>query len=287
MTGLCALAMLAAPAARAKALEAPVGYLGFEQRFAEGAGGEDGFGAVVFGMELRSPLEDAAGTFWANQFDFAHSAGGLPANFSQVDQGGYLGLQAHKGEMPTAIFSIWWASEAEAGPGATCISDIEAWYDDDRPFEPDIETVEGTDPNRQVDGGPFRSCRLKVALETNVAYGLRLQSEGDGWWSAWLDASPEAGGGREAVLIGRLRVPADWGGVSADGVNGFMERFTDLPKGCASIAPSVTVFAPAIADDGAARAEVGAGLYGVCKPALEKRTVIAPVAGGGVSVTIR
>jgi hypothetical protein len=65
-----------------------------------------------------------------------------------------------------------------------------------------------------------------------------------------------------------------------------MERFTDLPKGCASIAPSDTVFAPAVADDGAATAIAGAGLYGVCEGALTPRTIITPVDGGGVRVEI-
>jgi hypothetical protein len=237
----------------------------------------------VFGFEIRSALADAAGTFWSNQFTFAHSEDGLPANLAPGNQGGYIGLQAHAGAPSIAIFSIWWASEAEAGPGAECVSDIEAWYADDRPWDPPIDDMEDSDPNRQVDGGPFRSCRLKADLQSNVVYRLRLQGDGDGWWSAWLEGED----GAEPALIGRLRVPASWGGIDQEDLNGFMERFTDLPKGCASIAPSDTVFAPAVADDGAATAIAGAGLYGVCEGALKGRTTIAPVAGGGVRVRIK
>lgn len=99
-------------------------------------------------------------------------------------EGGYLGLQTRgdrvdgsTGKM--AIFSIWNAVDGD-GPGAMRFSGEGAGW----------------------------SCRIPYRWEAGHSYLLTVAALGDGWWEATVEAD---GGGVEP--IGRIRVPASWGGL--------------------------------------------------------------------------
>lgn len=282
--GGCAAALAGEP------LEPPVGYIGIEQKFPT-LSDEDaarGFFAIDYGLTLETPAKRLGGTFWSNTFEMLESEGGLPANHAGGLQGGYLGVQVLSDGTHQAIFSLWWASEAEAGPGAHCISDIEAWYDDDRPFEPEIDAMDKSDPSRRVLGGPFRSCRLPVTLKPGTHYALLLRAREDGspeagrWWEAWL--ADDASG--KSVLIGALKAPAGWGLVDPD-TGGFVEQMGPMPKGCDLLPAFSAVFGAAVANDAAVEAEVSARLYGVCEGPLKKRFKATPDNVGGVRVVVK
>jgi hypothetical protein len=179
---------------------------------------------VDYGLRINSPLAGHHGTFWSNQFNFVNSSGGLPANHTGGDQGGYYGVQALPDGTQLAIFSIWWAHDAKPGAGAKCLADVEMWYTDDRPFQPPITDATKSDPRRKVDGGPFRSCRLPVTLSSGVKYRLRIWQTKPGWVGAWLinDAT------KQEQEIGQLQLPGSWGGLKM-GSDGFMEQFGPMP----------------------------------------------------------
>ena len=121
---LCA-GVLGTGLAAAGPVTPPQGYIGVAQDFGAVAaqkGAPKSFYNVDYGLRINSPLANHHGTFWSNQFNFLNSSGGLPANHSGGDQGGYYGVQALPEGGQMAIVSIWWALDAkEAGAGAKCL----------------------------------------------------------------------------------------------------------------------------------------------------------------------
>ncbi len=259
----------------------PQGYVSFQRVFAGPPplfwnGTQRGHYAFDYEFELRNTSGELAGTFWANNISFHDSASALPANHVGGSQGGYLGVQVKSESESIAIFSIWWALDARPGPGGHCVDEIEAWYTDDRPWEPRIHSMGETDPSRPVAGGPFRSCRLPISLEPNERYRLRLSEIADArqpdapeWWGAWL---VKVSTGEES-LIGQLLVPGSWGWLQS-GAGGFIEHFGPMPAGCDSIPASSSTFFAALADN-SLRSSLSASLYGNCEEPLRPRTRIA------------
>lgn len=269
--------------ADAAGIEPPQGYVGIEQAFGEDpvAQGKPGFFRLDFGLVIDALPSNPNGTFWASTFVFHDSADGLPESHIGGDQGSYLGLQMVSAREQLAMFSVWWALEARPGPGAACLGDLEAWYADDRPFDPPIDDMAKTDPARQVDGGPFFSCRLQITLRPGTHYRLRLAEGRDpAWWSAWLIDDDT----KEEHLIGDIRVPAAWGRLTSE-VGGFIEHFGPMPKGCDSIPSSTATIAAAVGNDGAAKATVTARNDGACAEDLRPRYLETRLPDGSVQVT--
>jgi hypothetical protein len=271
--------------ATADSVTPPQGYIDITQDFAAATaqkGAPNGFYNMDWGLRLNSPVASHHGTFWSNQFNFLNSAKGLPANHTGGDQGGYLGVQALPEGRQMAIVSIWWAVDARPGAGAKCLSDVEMWYTDDRPFQPPITDATKTDPRRKVDGGPFRSCRLPVTLSQSVKYRLRVWQTETGWFGAWLinDAT------KQEQQIGELKVPRVWGGLEDGG--GFMEQFGPMPNGCSSIPASDTTFFPATADAGSLTAKLSASVaHGACEKEIAARYHALKAGDGTVNVIVR
>ena len=242
VVALCAGLLGTGPAAAGPVMP-PQGYIGVAQDFGAVTaqkGAPKSFYNVDYGLRINSSLAAHHGTFWSNQFNFVNSSGGLPANHTGGDQGGYYGVQAlPDGRRRSAIFSIWWALDAKPGTGAKCLADVEMWYTDDRPFQPPITDATKSDPRRKVDGGPFRSCRLPVTLGSGVKYRLRIWQTKPGWFGAWLIDD----GTKQEREIGQLQLPGKWGGLKV-GSDGFMEQFGPMPQGCGSIPSSNTTYSP-------------------------------------------
>lgn len=121
-------------------------------------------------LNIAAAPPDTSSYFWAQQF--------FPD--SSVDHGGYFGLQTGGiigsqvvGRM--VIFSIWNASAAEAGPGATA------------------QTFGGE--------GVGYSVRMPFAWQQGVPYTFQLAKDGDFWWRLTL-SQPDA----EPLYLGRIRI---------------------------------------------------------------------------------
>jgi uncharacterized protein DUF3472 len=269
----------------------PQGYIGFDVDFRSAAGSNavpNEFYNVDLPLMFNSPLANHHGTFWSHQFTFTNSTAGLPSNHIGGEQGGYFGLQVLPDGHQIAIFSIWWASAAQPGAGASCTSDVEMWYQDDKPFDPPITDAAKTDHRRHVDGGPFRSCRLPVTLAAGRKYRLRIWKVGDPdktagakWWGAWLINDDT----KEEQQVGQMEVRSAWGGLSV-GSTGFMEQFGPMPAGCQSIPSSTTTFFPATANAGSFTAKMSTNVYGACENAVKARYHASP-SNGGISVVVR
>jgi hypothetical protein len=264
----------------------PQGYIGFQRMFPDPPpvywnGTQRGHYAFDYEFELANASGELAGTFWANNINFHDSEVGLPANHVGGAQGGYLGVQVKSATESIAIFSIWWALDARAGAGAQCVDAIEAWYNDDRPFDPPIHSMAESDPTRQVAGGPFRSCRLPINLAANEAYRLRLYEIADArepdapeWWGAsFINVSTG-----DEQLIGRVQVPGAWGWLGSN-AGGFIEHFGPMPAGCDSIPASSSTFLATQADNGSVQSSISATLYGKCEASLRRRSNISCAAG--------
>jgi len=255
-------------------VQPPQGYLRFDYSIAEPTswnGDKDGFFSMEYPLRLNDSLAQKSGTFWANDFSFRYSDMSLPDNHVGGDQGGYVGVQILNSDENIAIFSIWGAVSAEAGAGGSyCLNDIEAWYTDDDPFSPPIADLNSTDPNRQVAGGGFWSCRLPIALEANTNYKLRtwvISGNGDRW-GAWF-INTDTG---EEWEIGEIQLPESWHWLNSQS-GGFIEHFGPMPNGCDSIPSSDTTYFSPIADDGT-NSSISANLYGACVGAVSSRTNI-------------
>lgn len=119
--------------------------------------------------------------YWAHQFHYKN------------EKVAYMGLQTNGimhgqwvGKM--AIFSIWDALEAEPGPGASC-----EWFTGE---------------------GEGWSCRKKYNWVEGHTYGLRIKKEGvdeqqNEWWGAYIIEIITS----EEIFLGRIKVPAFWGGL--------------------------------------------------------------------------
>lgn len=264
----------------------PQGYIGFTRVFPGPPpeywnGTQRGHYAFQYQFELGNTSGELAGTFWSNSIRFRNSAAGLPPNHVGGSQGGYLGVQVKSRIESIAIFSIWWALDARPGPGGHCVDQIEAWYNDDRPFDPPIRSMSEVDPSRRVAGGPFRSCRVPIELAVNETYQLRVYEVGDArkpntpeWWGASL---VNVSTGKEQA-IGQLLVPASWGWLESH-AGGFIEHFGPMPAGCDSIPATSSTFFAATADKGSFESSISANLYGKCKASLHARSNIDCAAG--------
>jgi hypothetical protein len=266
-------------------VDPPQGYLSFDRSFTEPSvwnGDKDGFFNFDFDFVLHDTSSQLAGTFWANNFTFRDSDTSLPSNHVGGDQGGYLGVQIIDSNNSIAIFSVWWAQDAEAGPGATCIDGLEAWYNDSNPFDPPITNINSVDPSRPLAGGPFMSCRLPIDLVSNARYRLRLWvlSEPGDWWGAWL-INVDTG---DEQFIGKIQLPNSWQWLNAS-AGGFIEHFGPMPDGCDSIPASESTYFAATADNGIT-SSLSANLYGDCMTPLSSRTNIS-CASGQCDVSIR
>jgi hypothetical protein len=291
---LIAAAVGACGTAAAQPADPPQGYASLNQDFGPvdpvyWNGTQRGFWRVDLPLRLGSDPSALRGTFWALNFSFRDSSASTlyPAGYVGGDQGGYVGLQVLDDGSQVAIFSVWWARAAQAGRGATCLRDIEMWYDDDRPFEPPITGVRKVDTSRRSAGGPFMSCRLPVTLTRGAQYRVRigeiadaLQPDADEWWGAWL-IGPD---GAER-LIGRIQTPGAWGWLNP-GIGGFIEHFTAMPDGCASIPASRTVLGAAVADGGAYVARPAFGFYGTCGPATAARAAASTCSTSRCTIAI-
>ncbi len=271
----------------------PQGYIGFERVFEGPApayvdGTQRGHYVFDYDFKLSNTSDELAGTFWANNVTFHDSSVGLPGNHVGGAQGGYLGVQVKSAVESIAIFSLWWALDARPGSGAQCVSAIEAWYTDDRPFDPPIHSISESDPGRRIAGGPFRSCRLPIELEPEVSYRLRLYEVADSrragepeWWGASL---VNLSTGDEQV-IGQIQVPGSWGWLQSN-AGGFIEHFGPMPAGCNSIPASSSVFRAVKADNDSLTSSISAKIYGACAEALRTRSRIeCSTAECGVEVT--
>lgn len=265
-----------------RTVKAPQGYLGLDYQAPESdplhwGGTQTGFYNFDFPVEIRSTAAAMAGTFWAFDFSFRGSEAGLPANHANKDsqsQGGYLGLQIDESGAGLAIFSIFWATDAEAAPAPGYIEeDVEAWYVDREPVEwiHDMATI---DPARRFAGGPFKSCRLKVDIAADTPYRLRIWELSDArkpdepeWWGAWLINDGPDGGEQ---FIGKLQVPGNWGWLNRN-PGGFMEHWTAMTD-CHDIPASTTTYRSATGDNGSVELPVSCRLYGDCAADLTLAT---------------
>ena len=279
LLGICGL--FAAAFAGAQSVTPPQGYIAFDRAFdgpppTSWNGTQTGYSSFDYDFMLANTSAELAGTFWANNISFHNSTSALPANHVGGDQGGYVGVQVKSATESIAIFSIWWALDARPGPGAECVEAVEAWYNDDRPWEPRIHKMSDADPSRPVAGGPFRSCRLPISLEPDKHYRLRLVEVADArepdepeWWAAtFTDIST----GTEQY-IGQLQVPGSWSWLQGN-AGGFIEHFGPMPQGCESIPATSSAFLAATANNGSATSSMSARLYGQCEAALQPHTTI-------------
>lgn len=142
-----------------------------------------------------------ASYFWAHQFGLI---GG---------EGGYIGLQTlgnradgSLGKM--AIFSVWNAIEGE-GPGVV-------------PFNGE---------------GQGWSCRVAYSWVPGRVYWFRLESTEPSWWAASVVDETDG----SETMIGRIRVPAAWRGLSSSSVM-WTEYYGQPVTDCADLALSRVVF---------------------------------------------
>ncbi|MBT8079150.1 MAG: hypothetical protein KJO31_11290 [Gammaproteobacteria bacterium] len=259
----------------------PQGYIAFDRVFdgpppTASNGTQTGYYAFDYDFTLGNTSEELAGTFWANNINFHNSSSALPPNHVGGDQGGYVGVQVKSATESIAIFSIWWALDARPGPDAHCVEAVEAWYNDDRPWEPRIHAMSDTDPSRPVAGGPFRSCRLPISLQPNTPYRLRLVEVADArepdapeWWGATFTNLSTG----EEQWIGQLQVPGSWSWLQSS-AGGFIEHFGPMPAGCDSIPATSSAFLATSANNGDATSSNSARLYGQCEAALQPHTNI-------------
>jgi hypothetical protein len=131
--------------------------------------------------------------FWAHQMHFV------------AGDGGYLGLQvgSYPNNTKIALFSLWSANGAE---GANC-----------GPF---------------LEGGPGYTCRIDpYNWVTGRAYRLRVAAFGEDalgeWWGAWVHDTVTG----VDSYVGKIRVPASWGGLYPWSVS-WTEYFGTQPKTC-------------------------------------------------------
>lgn|GEM_PF-1870900 len=182
-----------------------------------------GYTSFEWGLEPRTdPSPD--GYFWSHQFWLV---GG---------EAGYLGLQTRGSDPPgkIAIFSVWKAVAAE-GPAVAA------------PFSGE---------------GEGQTVRIPFAWVVGSAYRLRVTSAGGGTWEAWVGPAAAADGGRPTpvdpapaggdTLVGRIRVPASWGGLQASSVM-WTERYSGPLSSCADLRRAEALFSAPTADRGRVR----------------------------------
>ncbi|HET9444013.1 MAG TPA: hypothetical protein VFO65_11860 [Acidimicrobiales bacterium] len=136
-------------------------------------------------------------------------------------QAGYAGLQT-LGSEPTgkiAIFSVWQAEDAEG---------------------PEMAGPFGGE-------GTGFTARIAYRWQPGATYRLVVASPAPGTWEARV--ADEAAG--EERLVGRIRVPAAWGGLRDASVM-WTERYSGPLAGCADIRHASAVFSTPSADDGVA-----------------------------------
>lgn len=142
--------------------------------------------------------------------------------WSELDFGGYLGLQQCGEGVQQARFSLWNALEAQ-----------------------------GPNQNEQF-GGEGLGCTstMRLEIDPNRFYVLRLwkmEKESDGqWWSGWLMNSSDDGSVVEH-LIGRIKAPTGCEFASVSSITNFVEYWGPQKSHCANVPTSSVAFAqPAI-----------------------------------------
>ena len=206
-----------------------------------------GFFNVDVELTIQTAAPPGYGLFWAHQFMFKEQV-----DDPNAQPGGYIGLQQGSGWASgagkIAIFSIWDALDAEAGPGFSC-----------SPFGGE---------------GEGWSCRGQYGWMTGRKYRLRVWVLGtqmtavDGvvcecqWFGAWvMDITT----GIE-TYIGRILVPvpSKWQWIYSSVVWG-AEYFTLAPDGYCGDAPHATaIFENPTADNGAFEPSHATVMYSTC-----------------------
>ena len=253
----------------------PQGYLGINYEFPDPNPNNQadpqkpGLYNYDYDFSLGSNPDTRVGTFLSFNAKFNNSDKDLPPYHVGGIQGGYFGVQVLSPGVYQAIFSIWWALAAEAGPEGQTVDNVEAWYSDDDPWNPPI-TNPPWPTGRKWAGGPFRSCRTPISLEENTNYRIRIweESQGNGWWGSWLINLST----NEQQFIGKIQVPAHWGRLNGDHAGGFMEFFNAMPNGCDSIPGSTTSILNGKANNGTQTGKTSVNLYGQCEQNLSPRT---------------
>ena len=154
----------------------------------------------------------APSTYWALLF-----------NFTDSNQGGYMGLQTTKtgSSDGIAIFSLWGANGCQPGSARSYCVDF------------------GNE-------GTGKSCRIPYSMQKDHIYRLRvwrLSSDNLGqWWGAWvMDLNTQ-----QEVKIGQIRVKQ--GTLLKNTANNFVEYFGDAVA-CNKVPQSIATYYPPTANN--------------------------------------
>jgi hypothetical protein len=183
------------------------------------------FAEVVYPFTIEDEPVAGSSWFWAQQFFFEGTT-----------EGGYIGVQANGilggqvvGKM--LIGSVWNATEATPGPGASC-----------EPFGGE---------------GIGYSCRLQHEWRENVTYRMIVRESSEDWWSI-LVHDPET---NEERLLGDIHAPPEYGRIRPP-TAGFAEYYGTVAS-CETL-PHAVALLHAPRADGSVPTAVDAGTYGPC-----------------------
>ena len=170
-----------------------------------------------FEVDLTIDIDPGAQSayYWAHQFPFKDGDGG----YMGLQINGYISGLGPVGKM--AIFSIWDALDAEAGPGAHC------------------EEFGGE--------GEGWSCRKQFNWVEGHTYGLRVKFEGldeqqNKWWGAYIIDKTIS----EETFLGKIKVPYNWKGLDNSVV--WVEYYGEV-NGCRAIPHAKVRFEQPMADN--------------------------------------
>lgn len=217
----------------------PTAYVWYEWPDPHSVSEPNGFFNFDVELTIEKEAPPGYGLYWTHQFTFMDQA-----------SRGYLGLQQGSHWAPgagkIAIFAIWNALAAEAGPGCSCTyfgNEGEGWSCHVR-----YDWVEG--------------CKYRLRIWTIAAEATpEGYSASDGqWWGAWVIDTVS---GAE-TLIGMILTPLDWRWLYSSVVWG-AEYFTLSPTGPCSNAPyAAAIFGNPTADNGAFEPYHATVKYSVC-----------------------
>ena len=271
-------------------IKAPQGYISIDRLFSGETpvyrnGTKKGFYNIDFPFTFNQfSTRINRNTFWNNQFDFLSAdVVNLPPNYEgNIGKQNYLGFQVDDHGQAKVIFTIWWAEDNRAGPGATCRAANEIYESDVSPtilFDnlDSVRVAQRANPKLRWNGGTFNNCILNVSLVPNNKYTLRLSLVEDAtvsndptWWGAWLinhTANTEQ-------LVGQIKAPSDFGWLGRS-TGGFIEQFGSMQNGCPSIPAADITYSAASADEGRFESNsVNASVYGLCKNSIKQRITL-------------